>query len=115
MPIDINQTGQPPATIRFTQPEGPFVVGTDHRPTESTGFLEHNPGDETIGVDHIEAGAHLADVQFEQPGPEVVHLEGFGPEDDDDVSSSGKHAAQTKVVTPPADDNLISTEGAETK
>jgi hypothetical protein len=104
MPVESFEVGAPPADVRFEQPEGPFVVGGDVDTVQkSTGLHEHNPGGEDVTVDWHD---QTPSGQFEQPGPEVVELDGWKKPSGD---------AQTKVVDPPADVEKSGTTGVEVK
>lgn len=115
MPVKSYNVGQPPANVQFEQPQGPFVVGDpDADLSKSTGLHERNPGDEVVDTDMHDQTPTGA---FEQPGPEVVELEGWkqsaGQGDDDESVDEG--SVQTKVVAPPAASVPESTSGTETK
>lgn len=121
MPVKVTRVKQAPAEIRFEQPEGPEVVGSDKPVLESTGFHEKNPGN-----DVVEATWHAPDqtgmpVPFEQPGPQVVQLEGWDFTEDEDVEEPTDEVEETKpsvkIVTPPKGVTApsSSTPGAVTK
>lgn len=102
MPVESYDLAEPPADIRFEQPESPIVVGSDNTDDahKSTGFHEVEVGDEEVTADwHDQSNVT---VQFEQPGPEVVQLEGF-------------RKPQSKTVAPAPKPQPSQTSGAQSE
>jgi hypothetical protein len=104
MPVENNGLVTIPPNITVDQPEAPFTVERDMS-TEST------------GVHEVEVGDHVVEVDWHDQTPTGAFPQGEGETVELDIykRDAGMKDAQTKVVSPPAEDKASSTDGAETK